>query len=253
MEASGTSGMKAGMNGAVNLSVLDGWWNEGYDGSNGWAIKPATGAPSEERRDQDELRSLYELLQDCVIPLYYNRGPAGYSPGWIAMAKRSLVTLLPRFNTARMLNEYLTRLYVPAATQGRRYQEDAFDSARQVAAWRAKVSAAWNNVSVQRHGDATRRIQFGETVRAAVAVNLDSLAPSDIVVEMLIGRPGRLAEDRVRSYRLQHKGPIAGEKAHLFVAELTPDLCGRLEYRIRVYPHHELLTHRFEMGMMRWL
>ena len=253
MEASGTSGMKAGMNGAVNLSVLDGWWSEGYDGSNGWAIKPATGAPSEERRDQDELRSLYELLQDCVIPLYYNRGPAGYSPGWIAMAKRSLVTLLPRFNTARMLNEYLARLYVPAATQGRHYQKDAFENARQVAAWRAKVSGAWNNVSVERHGDATRRIQFGETVRAAVAVNLDRLAPSDIVVEMLIGRPGRLAEDRVRSYRLQHKGPIAGEKTHLFVAELTPDLCGKLEYRIRVYPHHELLTHRFEMGMMRWL
>ena len=253
MEASGTSGMKAGMNGVINLSVLDGWWEEGYDGSNGWAIKPATGAPSAERRDQDELRSLYELLQDYVIPLYYNRGPAGYSAGWVGMAKRSLVTLLPRFNTARMLSEYLARFYAPAAKQGQRYVQQAYGGAREVAAWKAKVRAAWNNVSVRRHDEALRRIRFGEAMQAAVAVNLDNLAPSDVVVEMLIGRPGHLAEDRVRSYRLQHAGPAGGGKEHLFVAELTPELCGKLEYRIRVYPHHELLTHRFEMGMMRWL
>jgi starch phosphorylase len=253
MEASGTSGMKAAMNGVVNLSVLDGWWGEGYDGSNGWAIKPATGAPSPERRDQEELRSLYELLQDHVIPLYYNRGPAGYSPGWVALAKRSLVTLLPRFNTARMLSEYLARFYVPAANQGRRYAENDYRGAREVAAWKARVRAAWNNVSARRQDEPPRRIRFGEAVHAAVVVNIDSLAPSDIVVELLIGRPGHLAEDRVRSYRLQHAGPLAGGKEHLFVAELTPELCGKLEYRIRVYPYHELLTHRFEMGMMRWL
>jgi starch phosphorylase len=196
---------------------------------------------------------LYELLQDCVIPLYYNRGPAGYSAGWVAMAKRSLVTLLPRFNTARMLSEYLARFYAPAAKQGQRYVQQAYGGAREVAAWKAKVRAAWNNVSVRRHDEALRRIRFGEAMQAAVAVNLDSLAPSDVVVEMLIGRPGHLAEDRVRSYRLQHAGAAAGGKEHLFVAELTPELCGKLEYRIRVYPHHELLTHRFEMGMMRWL
>jgi starch phosphorylase len=150
MEASGTSGMKAGMNGVINLSVLDGWWGEGYDGGNGWAIKPATGAPSAERRDQDELRSLFELLQDYVVPLYYNRGPAGHAPGWVAMAKRSLVTLLPRFNTARMLTEYLGRYYAPAASQGERYLRDACRAARDVSACKARVRAAWGQVSGRR-------------------------------------------------------------------------------------------------------
>ncbi len=253
LEASGTSGMKAGINGVINLSVLDGWWGEAYDGKNGWAIKPATSAADEWRRDQEEARTLYELLQDSVIPLYYSRGPVGYSPGWVAMAKHSLVTLLPRFNSTRMLSEYLTKFYVLAAGQGRRYLQEASSGARELAAWKAKVRAAWNQVTVRGCDHAPRRIPFGESFRVQAAVNLDGLDPSDVVVELLLGRPGRIAVERLHSYRLNHVGPMAGGKEHLFALELTPDLCGKLEYRIRAYPYHELLTHRFEMGMMRWL
>jgi starch phosphorylase len=253
MEASGTSGMKGAMNGVINLSVLDGWWAEGYDGKNGWAIKPATSAPDDERRNLEEARALYELLEDNVVPLYYNRGPTGHSPGWVAMAKRSLTSVLPRFNSTRMLSDYLTQYYVPAANQGRRYQKEACSGAREIAAWKAKVRAAWDKVTVRRHDQAARRIRFGESVKIEVAVNLNGLAPSDIAVELLLGRPGQGEEDGTRSYFLDHVGLLAQGPEHLFTLALTPQLCGKLDYRIRAYPHHELLTHRFEMGMMRWL
>src|SRR5436190_16004520 len=109
LEASGTSGMKAGINGVINLSVLDGWWHEGYTGDNGWAIKPAS-SPDAEQRDREEARTFYEIMQDQVVPLYYDRGPNGHSAQWIDLAKRSMATLLPRFSAARMLNEYVEEL-----------------------------------------------------------------------------------------------------------------------------------------------
>jgi glycogen phosphorylase len=113
LEACGTSGMKAAMNGVVNLSVTDGWWAEGYDGANGWAIKPASRTVDPARRDAEEARTLYELLQDHVVPLYYARNDAGWSPGWVAMAKRSMASVAPHFNSMRMLEEYVERLYRP--------------------------------------------------------------------------------------------------------------------------------------------
>ena len=253
LEASGTSGMKAAMNGVINLSVLDGWWAEGYDGSNGWAIKPATSAPDEARRDHEEACALYALLQDTVIPKYYQRGPLGYSPSWIEMAKRSLVSVLPRFNSTRMLSEYIDKFYAPAAAQGRRYSRDGFANARAIAAWKAKVRAAWDKVGMRAHGESLRRIRFGESIRLEVAVVLDGLSPADIVVELLIRRADRPDGKQAVSYRLGHAGPAGNPKEQLFALQLTPELCGKLEYHVRAYPYHELLTHRFEMGMMRWL
>jgi len=253
LEASGTSGMKAAINGVINLSVVDGWWGEGYDGRNGWAIKPASRTLDDVRRNQEESRTLYELLQDHVVPLYYARGPMGYSPGWLQMAKHSIASVLPRFNSTRMLNEYVSKFYASAASQWQRYTGDAHAGARAVAAWKARVRAAWGRVSVRRLDRPPRRIRFSETLRVEVAVNLDSLRPADVVVEVLIGRPGEARPDRVFSYQLQHAGRLPGAKEDVFALDLTPELCGKVDYRIRLYPHHELLTHRFEMGMMKWV
>lgn len=253
MEASGTSGMKAGINGVINLSVLDGWWGEGYDGKNGWAIKPASRTLDDVRRNQEESRTLYELLQDHLVPLYYERGPMGYSPGWLQMAKHSIASLLPRFNSTRMLNEYVAKFYTSAASQLRRYTEDNYSGARAVATWKARVRVAWNQVSVRRLDRPLRRIQFGEALKVEVAVNLGGLGPGDVVVELLFASPDEPRRDRVYSYPLKHVGLLPGGKEHLFALDLTPELCGKLDCRIRIYPYHELLTHRFEMGMMKWV
>jgi len=253
LEASGTSGMKAAMNGVINLSVLDGWWGEGYEGDNGWAIKPASAALDQYRRDREEAQTLYELLQDQVIPLYYRRGPGGYSPEWIRIAKRSMASILPRFNAARMVHEYVAKFYLPAAQQWRRYAEGGFQRAREVAAWKARVRAAWPGVSLRRLDSPPRRIPFGEAVRIEVAAALNGLAPGDVVVECLLDRGEREPTDRGVRQDLAFDGTMTESGEHRFVLELTPELCGRLDYRIRAYPCIEALTHPFELGLMVWV
>jgi starch phosphorylase len=253
LEASGTSGMKAAMNGVVNLSVLDGWWGEGYGGDNGWAIKPASAALDQYRRNREEAQTLYELLQDQVIPLYYKRGPGGYSPDWIRMAKRSMASILPRFNAARMVHEYVAKFYLPASQQWRRYSESHFRRAREVAEWKARVRAAWPGVTLRRLDQPPRRIRFGDSVRVEVAARLNGLVPGDVVVELLLSRGAREPADRRVRQDLAFDGTMTEAGEHRFVLELSPELCGRLDYRIRAYPCIEALTHPFELGLMVWV
>jgi starch phosphorylase len=253
LEASGTSGMKAAINGVVNLSVLDGWWDEGYEGDNGWAIKPAAQALEQYKRNREEAQTLYEILQDQVLPLYYARGSQGFSPDWVRLAKRSIATLLPRFNTSRMLDEYAAKLYLPAAQQGRRYAEDGFAGARAVAQWKARVGAAWPKVGIRRLDAPQKRIALGASLRIEVALEIDGLAPSDVVVELLLAREGLGSREGRARHELVHDGTRTERGEHRFVLDLEPELCGRLDYRIRAYPCHELLTHPFELGLMLWV
>jgi starch phosphorylase len=252
LEASGTSGMKAAMNGVINLSVLDGWWGEGYAGDNGWAIKPASSVLDQRRRDHEEAQTLYELLQDQVIPMYYRRGPAGHSPEWIHLAKRSMASILPRFNAARMLHEYVSKFYLPASQQWRRYSEAGFQRAREIAEWKARVRAAWPGVALRRLDQPLRRIRFGESLRVEVAAKLNGLVPGDVVVELLLVRGAREPTDRAVREDLTFDGTMTEAGEHRFVLDLAPELCGRLDYRIRAYPCVEALTHPFELGLMVW-
>lgn len=255
LEASGTSGMKAAMNGVINLSVLDGWWAEGYDGSNGWAIKPVAD-PDPVRRDREEARALYEILQDSVVPLFHEVGPLGYSPGWVAMAKRSMMSIMPRFNTERMLREYVERLYRPASAQWHRYAADGFGAARALTLWKQRIREHWDGVRARRLDRAPGRIAFGDALRFELAVGIDGLEPADLRVELLFGRPTDGADTRRhKRFELRWERRIEGGEGneHLYAIELRPEMCGKIDYRFRVYPHHELLTHPYEMGMMLWL
>jgi glycogen phosphorylase len=252
LEASGTSGMKAGMNGVINLSILDGWWGEGYDGENGWGIKPASPELDPHRRDAEEARTLYEILHDQVIRLYYSRAHGGYSPEWVRIAKRSMASLLPRYDASRMLGEYLSKFYLPASRQGHRYVENHFAAAKTLAAWKAKVRAAWPGVSARRLDTPRARIEFGDSMPVEVALKLNGLAPNDLCVELLLNRSVREAPPVEHAHLFQAAGEIQdGEQR--FTLELKPGLSGRLDYRIRMYPRHELLTHPFEVGLMSWV
>jgi len=251
LEACGTSGMKAAMNGIVNLSVTDGWWGEGYDGANGWAIKPASAALAAAQRDAEEARTLYELLQDQVVPLYYARSGEGYSPGWVALAKASMASVAPRFNSMRMLEEYVRLLYRPAADRGARVAADGHAGARALAEWGARVRAAWQGVSLRAAGEIPARITHGEHVGIAVAVRLNGLAPEDVAVELVLNGGDGHAAPRLR--RLAPQQALHGSGEHLYALEFAPELTGRIEYRLRAVPSHPLLAHPYETGLMTWL
>ncbi|HEU0283016.1 MAG TPA: alpha-glucan family phosphorylase, partial [Gallionella sp.] len=254
LEASGTSGMKAGINGTINLSVLDGWWGESYDGKNGWAIKPVSESLSEEVRTREETRTLYELLQDHVVPLYYEHGKMGFSPNWVRMSKHSMATIMPRFNSKRMVGEYLAKCYLPASKQYRLYRQEQCENSHIVADWKARVRHAWHGVALRRMDAEQREINYGESLRFEVAAKLNGLQPNDVVVEMLLGLfTKREKLQNSYRYRFEATGTMTEAGETVFALEMQPEKCGKLEYRIRAYPCHEMLTHPFEMGMMRWL
>jgi starch phosphorylase len=234
LEASGTSGMKAGFNGAINLSILDGWWDEGYDGQNGWAIKPASPQVDQHRRDREEARTLYELLLDHVIPLYYKRSEGGYSAQWIHMAKRSMASLLPKYDASRMLGEYVSKYYLPASRQGHRYNGDGYAGAKTVAAWKARVRSAWPGVSARRLDAPRTRIEFGESIPVELAVKLNGLEPDDVAVELLLSREVRDAQPVQHAHLLAPAGAMPEGREHRYRLDLKPGLSGRLGYRIRI-------------------
>jgi starch phosphorylase len=239
------------MNGVINLSVLDGWWGEAYAGDNGWAIKPASAAADPVKRDAEESRTLYELLQDQVLPLYYSRGAGGYSPGWIRMAKHSIATILPTYRAGRMVDDYLSKFYVPAARAHRRYGEQDHTTARDVARWKERVHAAWPGVRARRVDLPVTALPYGDGFTIEVAVALNGLAPSDVQVELVLA-PSRV-EANASPARIPFalRAPI--DDGATWVLAFRPEHCGALDYRIRVYPSRPDLMHPLETGLMIWL
>jgi glycogen phosphorylase len=252
-EASGTSGQKAAMNGVLNLSVLDGWWGEGFDGQNGWGIKPYVAVPDGRKRNREEAASLYDILQSHVVPLYYQRDVHEYSHGWVLRSKRSMQTLLPRFGAGRMMEDYLSRLYAPAARQAKRLSAEGFGPAAALAQWKARVRGAWDGVRIRKIDQAPESEEFGTAVRLEVAVDLNELTAQDVRVECLASPANAALDvDRRDVLRFSPAGPPEGREQR-FALELKPEHCGLVTYQIRAYPYHESLTHPLEMGLMVYL
>jgi len=252
-EASGTSGEKAGINGVLNLSVLDGWWGEGYDGKNGWAISPHSSRFSEAFADQEEAKELLDLLENQIIPMYYDRDGRGYPERWVNMSKASIRTLMPRFNSQRMVMDYVKQYYSPTARQRKRYVENDYEVARQISNWKRLVRNAWPGVSLASAQAHQICMQTGEPLVIEVIANLNGLAPKDVIVECLLGTQNINPEFKTkRIFLLEHKGQD-GENRYRYQLNLVSPLAGKQVFKIRTYPHHDHLTCRFEMGLMRWL
>jgi starch phosphorylase len=253
LEASGTSGQKAGLNGVINLSVLDGWWGEGYNGENGWAITPHDEHFDATFRNQEEANELLDILEHQVIPLYYDRNGHGFSEGWVHMSKASMKSILPQFNSQRMVMDYIEGFYGPAANQGRVLAKNRYRGAKELAGWKAKIRNLWPGVALRRFDEVRPAVRAGEKMRIQVAAQLGDLSPRDVRLECVIG-----IEDEHHNFQAsEYFGFTAQDKLDtgetLFVLNLDPPLPGLQLYQIRMYPWHQLLSHRFETGCMIWL
>ncbi len=253
LEASGTSGEKAGINGVLNLSVLDGWWGEGYDGANGWAIAPHDPQTDATYRDSEEANELLSLIEREVAPLYYDRGHHGYSEGWVRRSKNSIRSLITRYNAQRMVMDYVRDYYTPASRQGRALAERECAAASELSRWKRKILRIWPKVGLRRIDAPPRSIQAGDTLPIRVAANLDALNESDVIVECLVGTVDEENHFTVHErYPLAPAGRTKGGET-LFTIDLAPPLPGLQHYQLRMRPSHSLLCHASETGCLIWL
>lgn len=263
-EASGTSGMKAAANGVINLSVLDGWWDEAYRPEVGWAIGQGEVYDDPNYQDYVEAEALYNLLEGDVIPRFYDRGADHLPRRWIAMMKGSLANLCYCFNTHRMVAAYTERFYIPAAQRYRQLLADGAARAKALAEWKARVQAGWRNIVVEKVDllDCKQRVvmsgqlpelQVGASLCVRVWVNLGTLTPDDVAVQLCLGRVN--ADDQlvaIETFAMQSLQ--AGENGrYLFEAREVPcRSSGLFGYTVRVLPHHPDLTSPFLPGLITW-
>ncbi|MEY7971698.1 alpha-glucan family phosphorylase [Saccharomonospora xinjiangensis] len=247
LEACGTSGMKAALNGCLNLSIRDGWWDEYYDGSNGWAIPTADGVTDPLLRDDLEASALYDLLGQQVAPLFYDRDAAGVPRGWVSMIWHTLRTLGPRVQASRMVREYVESYYGPAATAVASASADDYAGARSLAAYRARVDACWPRVrvvstemSVESGGDVP---VVGAAARITARVDLARLDESDVEIQAVVGRVGDT--DDLGDVLTVPLSPCGRGQ---FAGTLALPFAGSLGYTVRVLPRHPLLASPAELG-----
>ncbi len=254
LEACGTSGMKAALNGGLNVSVRDGWWDEWYDGGNGWEIPSADGVADAARRDALEATALYELLGKSVAPLFYDRDGEGVPQGWVERIRHTFRSLGPKVQAERMVREYATELYVPAAASSRDLADArGFGPARELAAWKRRVVQAWPQVRVE-HVEAEAAGQaLGSALTVRVSVALGELTPDDVMVEAVYGRPDDADELVAPSYAVLARGDEAAANGLVrYSGDLPLDRPGPFGYTVRVLPNHRLLDSRAELGLVTY-
>lgn len=251
LEASGTSGEKAAMNGVLNFSVLDGWWAEGFNGENGWAIGEEREFASQDEQDLVDVNSLYSTLEEEIVPLYYARGEDGVPAGWAARMKNAIRTLTPVYCTHRMLEDYLRTMYIPACDRGLEMARDDFAAARAVAAWRTQMEKAWREVSAEAEIPQVREIDRGQEIALEVKVRLGDLQPKDVRVELFAGRVRHGEIERPQTLELT-SGKAGEDGVFLYRGRLKPEQTGNFGFGVRILPVHPALQGHHESGLIHW-
>ena len=250
-EASGTSGQKAALNGQPNCSILDGWWAEGFDGKNGWAIGEEREYHDPDVQDEADSLSLYSIIEDEIVPTYYDRGADGIPHSWVAFMKEAIRTCAPAFSMRRMVKEYTQRFYVPQIQQSVEIEQNNYAAARSLASWKNKVKQAWPELQLYVEGQREGQLSLGQGINVRAWVHSDKLQPADLAVELVFG------EATNENIVIQNALPMEYIKKELdssysYQLHLTPPTSGSIAYGVRVLPNHPALASKHQLGLIRW-
>jgi glycogen phosphorylase/synthase len=256
LEASGTSGMKAVMNGVLNLSVLDGWWVEGYRPDAGWALPEERVYENQNFQDELDADTIYGLLEEEIVPMFYKRDKNDIPQEWVEKIKNSISGIAPMFTMRRMLNDYIERYYNKLSDRSSRMTANEFELAKQVSSWKKRLYRGWDNIEVVsvKYPDTTdNALMLGHEHTGEVVLDLKELNPSSVGVEQVIVDPhqknGALDMIEVQELELiETKGSLAYYRIQIY-----PTRAGAFNYGIRIFPKHREMPHRQDLGFVRWL
>ncbi len=256
LEASGTSGEKALLNGVLHFSVLDGWWAEGYKPGAGWALQKDRFYESQDFQDQLDAETIYNMLENEIAPLFYKRDARGVPVGWVSMIQKSIGEVAPEFTMNRMLRDYIDKYYVKLYDRSLKLREEEYEMAGRLAHWKRRILNAWSQIDVVSvvYPDTNRQnITVGNKYVSEVVLDLKTLSPNEIGIEYITGEIGETGDFMkivsVQEFELEK---AEGSRAW-FRLETVPVEPGIFDYGIRLYPKNDLLAHKQDIGLVRWI
>ncbi|MBN2761886.1 MAG: alpha-glucan family phosphorylase, partial [Bacteroidales bacterium] len=251
MEASGTSGEKAVMNATLHFSVLDGWWVEGYHPDGGWALTNETAYDDPNLQDDLDAEIIYTMLEQEVIPAFYERDEKGIPGEWLKIIKNSIAKIAPHFTTTRMINDYKRRYYQKLYERHQQMIKNDFEMAKTVSSWKKRISKAWNNINileVNLFDKGTEVFNVSQVCEGRVVLDLNEIPANEVGVELVITENG----ERVISTHEFTLSEFHADKA-TYTAQVKIGQPGTFTYGIRLYPRNDLLAHRQDIGYVRWI
>ncbi len=255
LEASGTSGEKAVMNGVLNFSVLDGWWAEGYKPGAGWALSEERSYDNQQFQDELDAENIYNTFENEIVPAFYERNKNGIPEKWVSHIKNTIAAIAPEFTMKRMLDDYFRKYYNNLLARSTELKANDYEKTKQIAAWKRKIMRGWDSIEVISVSipDSTKKpLRLGDNFVAEIVLNVNELSPSDLGLEVLFGHK---VNDEVKKIDLIEDMTVAGVDGNIvtYFIEMRTEQAGVFDFAFRLYPKHPLLPHRQDFNLVKWI